>query len=210
MEWLSGEQGGHVMQLVVISGFLGSGKTTAMLRFARELTQAQRKVALIVNEIGEIGIDNVVLKEAGANVWELLGGCICCTLAGSLATTLDLLANDYNPDIVLMEPSGASLPDAVKSGLRHVQTGAIPVSWITLVDPLRLEELVAVLEPLMESHVRAADAVVITKAAVATSERLAAARAWVASLRPDLPCFCADMANPDSPLSLKVILPCLS
>jgi len=198
------------MRLVVISGFLGSGKTTAMLCFARELTQAKRKVALIVNEIGEIGIDNVVLQQAGANVWELLGGCICCTLAGTLSTTLEMLATEYNPDIVLMEPSGASLPDAVKSGLRHVKQAPIEVSWLTLVDPLRLEELVAVLEPLMEAHLRAADAAIITKAAVATSEQLAAARSWVAGLRPDVPCFCADLASHEPQLPLRAILPCLS
>lgn len=198
------------MRLIVISGFLGTGKTTAMLSFARELTQAGRKVALIVNEIGEIGIDNVVLQQAGANVWELLGGCICCTLAGSLATTLETMAAQYHPEIVLMEPSGASHPDAVKSGLRHVKQGAIELSWVTLVDPLRLEELVAVLEPLMESHVKAADAVIITKAAAATKAQLEAAGRWVAGLRPDAPCFCTDFTGAEPQLSLPSVLLCLN
>ena len=198
------------MRLVVIAGFLGSGKTTAMLAFAGELSRAGRRVALIVNEIGEIGVDDVVLRQAGANVWELLGGCVCCTLAGSLANTLEQLASEYHPDMVLMEPSGASHPSAVKSGLRYLKNAQVEVSWLTLVDPLRLEELVAVLEPLMESHVKAADAVLITKAAVATNEQMAAARAWVSGLCPGVPTFCADMASAESRLSLKAVLPCVS
>jgi G3E family GTPase len=196
--------------LVVISGFLGTGKTTAMLSFAAELRRAGRKTALIVNEIGEIGIDNVILRQSGASVWELLGGCICCTLAGSLAATLERLAAEYHPDIVLMEPSGAAHPDAVKAGLQFVKGGPVELKWLALVDPLRLEELVAVLEPLMTSHAQAADAVLITKAALATAEQIAAAERWIAGLRSGVPCFCADMAGDAPRPALRTIFPCLS
>lgn len=199
------------MQLLVISGFLGSGKTTAMLSFAQELTAAGSRIALIVNEIGEIGIDNLVLKQAGANVWELLGGCICCTLAGNLATTLAMLAQEYAPDVVFLEPSGASHPDAIRTALRQGKNLPLErVSWLAVVDPLRLEELVAVLEPLMESQIHAADAAIISNWDAATSQQLNAARDWIVGLRPDLPCFLAELKDDASRPSLKAIFPCLS
>jgi G3E family GTPase len=197
------------MQLIVISGFLGSGKTTAMLSFARELAAKGRKVAIIVNEIGAIGIDNVLLKQIGANVWEILGGCICCTLAGELGSTLTRLAADFAPEVVLLEPSGASHPRTIESVLRYVQ-GVSAMRWLAIIDPLRLEELVTVLEPLLESQVKAADAAIITKSDEATLEQLDAARNWALGLRPGLPCFIADMKNPAKSLSLKEALPCLN
>jgi len=194
------------MQLIVISGFLGSGKTTAMLCFARELAREGRKVAIIVNEIGAVGIDNILLKQIGANVWEILGGCICCALAGELGTTLTRLAADFAPEIVLLEPSGASHPRTIKSVLGYVQ-GVSAMKWLAVIDPLRLEELVAVLEPLLESQVQAADAAIITKSDEATPEQLDAAKNWALGLRPGLACFVADMKNPVKSLSLKEALP---
>ncbi len=199
------------MQLIVISGFLGSGKTTAMISFARELAKDGRKVAIIVNEIGAIGIDNVLLKQIGANVWEILGGCICCTLAGELGSTLSRLAADFAPEIVLLEPSGASHPDTIKSVLGYVPGASVSATkWLAVIDPLRLEELVEVLEPLLESQVKAADAAIITKRDVATIEQLDAAKNWAIGLRPGLACFLADMKNADKALSLKEVLPCLN
>lgn len=200
------------MRLVVISGFLGSGKTTAMLSFVREAMLAGGKVAVIVNEIGEIGVDNVILKQAGANVWELLGGCICCTLAGSLGATLAMLAADHAPDIVFMEPSGASQPSSIRTALgRHGVAALVQETrWLAIIDPLRLEELVAVLEPLMESQIRNADAAIISKIDSASSTQLAASLAWISGLRPDLPCFLADMKNAATRPVLHDIFPCLS
>ncbi len=199
------------MQLIVISGFLGSGKTTALLRFARELAADGRKVAIIVNEIGAVGIDNILLKQIGANVWEILGGCICCTLAGELGITLSRLAADFAPEIVLLEPSGASHPDTIKSVLRYVPGASVSATkWLAVIDPLRLEELVHVLEPLMKSQVEAADAVIITKLDVATVQQLDAAKNWALGLRPGLACFVADMKNADRAVSLKEALPCLN
>jgi G3E family GTPase len=199
------------MQLIVVSGFLGSGKTTAMLSFARELAAEGRKVAIIVNEIGAIGIDNVLLKQIGANVWEILGGCICCTLAGELGSTLTRLAADFAPEIVLLEPSGASHPDTIKGVLRYAQSASVSATkWLAVIDPLRLEELVDVLQPLLESQVQTADAVIITKSDVATMQQLDAAKTWALGLQPGLACFVADMKNPARALSLKEALPCLN
>jgi G3E family GTPase len=199
------------MQLIVLTGFLGSGKTTALLSFARELSGSGAKVAIIVNEIGDIGIDNLLLKQLGANMWELLGGCICCTLVADLGTTLSKISADYAPDYVFLEPSGASNPGRIPDALQYSKDLQLSrISWLAIVDPLRLEELVTVLEPLMESHLRVADIAIITKKDEATPEQIEAARKWIASLRPELPCVAVDMKSETGRASLRELIPCLN
>jgi hypothetical protein len=95
------------MHLLLVTGFLGSGKTTLIIPLAKSVVQLKRRVAILVNEIGEIGIDNQLMRQLDLNVWELLAGCICCTLSGDLVTTLQKLDADYAPDLVIVEPSGA-------------------------------------------------------------------------------------------------------
>ena len=72
------------MQLLVVTGFLGSGKTSLILSLA---ARPNRHVAILVNEIGEIGIDNQLMRQLDLDVWELFNGCICCTLTADLVST---------------------------------------------------------------------------------------------------------------------------
>ncbi len=116
------------------------------------------------------------------------------------------LAADFAPEIVLLEPSGASHPDTIKSVLSYAKGASVSATkWLAVIDPLRLEELVYVLQPLMESQVRTADAVIITKRDVATMQQLDAARNWALGLQPGVACFVADMKNPVNALSLKEV-----
>lgn len=178
------------MRLIVLSGFLGSGKTTLLLRLARALRAGGARVAIVVNEIGDIGIDNTLLRHMGGAVWELVGGCICCTLGASLVSTLQEIQDRFAADHILLEPSGASQPELIAQTLAAGGSGfSSDWHWLAVVDPLRLTELVAVISPLLEAQLDRADAVVVTKADVASSEQLALARRWVASLRPDVPCL---------------------
>ena len=99
------------MHLIVITGFLGTGKTTFIVKLVTAVMQKGLKVAIVVNEIGQIGIDDQFMKRLGFSVWEVLGGCICCTLAGDLVRTLQELEGNYAPDVVIVEPSGAADPE---------------------------------------------------------------------------------------------------
>lgn len=197
------------MELIVLVGFLGAGKTTALLNLARAAAAGGAKVAIVINEIGDIGIDDAVLRRLDANVWELVGGCICCTLAGELAGTLTAIAERFGPDVVFVEPSGASHPDAMFQALENGRGPAIrSIRRLAVIDPLRLEMLVAVLQPLVESHLVFADVVAIGKADLASEEELRAARAWVAGLRPELPCHVLDMKSGSQALC-KELMPWL-
>lgn len=89
----------------LISGFLGAGKTTLIQKLLPVVYQ-NKKVVLVENEFGEIGIDGSFLKEAGIVVNEINSGCICCTLQGDFRQALLKVVDEYHPDIILIEPSG--------------------------------------------------------------------------------------------------------
>ncbi len=99
----------------VVSGFLGAGKTTLIKKLLKEAYQSEQ-VVLIENEFGEIGIDGGFLKEAGVEIKEMNSGCICCSLVGDFGTSLHEVLDKYQPDRIIIEPSGVGkLSDVVKA-----------------------------------------------------------------------------------------------
>ena len=99
----------------IISGFLGAGKTTFIKKLLKEAI-AGEKVVLIENEFGEIGIDGGFLKDAGIEVTEMNSGCICCSLVGDFGSALKEVVTQYNPDRIIIEPSGVGkLSDVIKA-----------------------------------------------------------------------------------------------
>ena len=97
----------------VYSGFLGAGKTTLIKKMIAE-SYAGQKLVLIENEFGEIGIDGGFLQDAGINITEMNSGCICCSLVGDFGKALTQVIADYNPDRIVIEPSGVGkLSDVV-------------------------------------------------------------------------------------------------
>ncbi|MDY5022058.1 MAG: CobW family GTP-binding protein [Blautia sp.] len=104
-----------MVKIDIISGFLGAGKTTLIKKLLKEAFQDEQ-VVLIENEFGEIGIDGGFLKEAGIEIREMNSGCICCSLVGDFGTSLKEVVSKYNPDRILIEPSGVGkLSDVIKA-----------------------------------------------------------------------------------------------
>lgn len=98
----------------VVSGFLGAGKTTLIQKLIKDVF-AGKKVVLVENEFGEIGIDGGFLQEAGIEITEINSGCICCTLQGDFQEALKKVVEEYNPDHIIIEPSGVGkLSDILK------------------------------------------------------------------------------------------------
>ena len=99
----------------IFSGFLGAGKTTLIKKLLKEAYVGEQ-VVLIENEFGEIGIDGGFLSEAGINITEMNSGCICCSLVGDFTKALAQVLEQYNPDRILIEPSGVGkLSDVVRA-----------------------------------------------------------------------------------------------
>ncbi len=119
----------------IISGFLGAGKTTLIKKLIQEGLAGQ-KVVLIENEFGEIGIDGGFLKESGIQINEMNSGCICCSLVGDFSTALGEVLSQYEPDRIIIEPSGVGkLSDVIKA-VQGVVDGEKVVlnSYITVAD----------------------------------------------------------------------------
>ena len=96
--------------ITVITGFLGSGKTTLILNLIPQLPQ-DYKLALLKNEFGDLAIDSQLAESAAiSGVQELLNGCICCNLVGQLKDALETLRKDVRPDRIIIETSGSALP----------------------------------------------------------------------------------------------------
>ena len=104
------------MKLMVVSGFFGCGKTTFIISAAKRLVKNYGiKIAVIVNDIGEIGIDDKVIRSYGLKVKELFGGCVCCQLGDDMIKTLRLVERRVKPDLAILEPSGAADPSQILS-----------------------------------------------------------------------------------------------
>lgn len=103
----------------IISGFLGAGKTTLIQRLLQEAFH-QEQVVLIENEFGEIGIDSGFLKNSGIEIKEMNSGCICCSLVGDFQTSLQEVIDTYQPDRVIIEPSGVGKLSDVRKAVEDV------------------------------------------------------------------------------------------
>ena len=109
----------------------------SVLRAARA---AGRRVALIVNERGEAGVDNQLASRLGFDVTELLGGCICCSLVADLAPALESLAATRQPDLVIVEPSGIAEPGQIRAALRYARVPGLEMLSVGIVDAQRIDE----------------------------------------------------------------------
>ena len=107
-----------MIKIDIISGFLGAGKTTLIQKLFKEAFKNE-KIVLIENEFGEIGIDGGFLKESGVNIKEINSGCICCSLVGDFSKSLKEVIRTYNPERIIIEPSGVGkLSDIKKAVLK--------------------------------------------------------------------------------------------
>jgi G3E family GTPase len=176
------------IEFIVLTGFLGSGKTTLLTEFLT--TQAAADTAIIVNEVGEIGLDGAILAESGSDVpmAMLANGCICCRMGSDLATTVHSLIEAERPGAsglikrIIIETSGLSKPGPILRQLADLAFLRMRVAVIATFDAIRgtaaesFEEAAA--------QWAAASRIVVTKLDVASPEQAAAAADIVRSVNP--------------------------
>ena len=118
----------------IFSGFLGAGKTTLIKKLLKE-AYAGEKLVLIENEFGEIGIDGGFMQDAGIEVTEMNSGCICCSLVGDFGKALEKVLTEYQPDRILIEPSGVGkLSDIIRAVQNVSGEGVILNGFTTVAD----------------------------------------------------------------------------
>jgi G3E family GTPase len=165
--------------VTVVTGFLGAGKTTLVNRWLAGVPRGD--VAVVVNELGEAGIDGELLAARARALVEIAGGCVCCASQAELVRALDELASSASPPKrILVETSGAASPAGV---LRAVAGGAADRACVldgvvTVVDASRVDALAE--HDLAVEQVGYADVVVLSRADASDHERRALATKWVA------------------------------
>lgn len=176
------------MKIAQIAGFLGSGKTTLLMKVAEDLVQRGHKIAIVVNDVGEINVDAKFIESYGLKAKEISGGCICCQIAGSFANTLAILYETFDPDIVIVEPSGVAIPWGLKRAAEYSEAESEVViehaPVITLVDATRIDMLLHAVKRLIETQIREADVVFINKIDAATQDQIEQSRALITSINP--------------------------
>ena len=178
------ENGGIVMVKVdIISGFLGAGKTTLIKQLLAHV-YAGENVVLIENEFGEIGIDGGFLKEAGIEIREMNSGCICCSLVGDFATSLKEVVTRYNPDRILIEPSGVGkLSDVIKAVENVKDELDLEICYkVAVIDVTKCKMYLKNFGEFYKNQIESASTVIFSRTDIAKAEKVEEALELVKSL----------------------------
>ena len=159
----------------IYSGFLGAGKTTLIKKMIREAYQGE-KLVLIENEFGEIGIDGGFMQEAGIKVNEMNSGCICCSLVGDFGRALKQVISEYQPDRILIEPSGVGKLSDVVGAVERVATDEVALgSFITVADATKCKVYLKNFGEFYSNQIETASCIILSRTSSISEEKLAAA-----------------------------------
>jgi G3E family GTPase len=126
------------MKILLFGGFLGSGKTTIIRAFIEAIQSGDHgTIAIIENEIGEVGIDDVLLRDSSVEVKPIFGGCVCCEITGSLIGAVDEISKMIDPEWLIIELTGAAELSNVKELLEGFTKVVSKVAAISVVDGSR-------------------------------------------------------------------------
>lgn len=167
----------------LIMGFLGVGKTTAILDLLKAKPSGE-VWAVLVNEFGEVGIDGAMLETAGAFVREVPGGCMCCVAGLPMQIALNQLIHKARPDRLIIEPTGLGHPSQILETLTgEYYTDVLALGpVITLVDPRKLEDSRVLGNVQFRDQVAAADILVANKTDQSTQAQIDHFMNWAAEL----------------------------
>lgn len=164
------KEGNEMTKIDIISGFLGAGKTTLIQKLIKEV-YAGKKVVLVENEFGEIGIDGGFLKDAGIVVNEINSGCICCTLQGDFRNALQEVVKKYNPDHIIIEPSGVGKLSDILAVVKDVE-GLELNSYSTVVDAKRCEIYHKNFKEFFDDQITTAACIILSRTQLVDEETL--------------------------------------
>lgn len=176
------------MKVLILGGFLGSGKTSLLMQLARYMTDSSDsdsayKVVILENEVGKEGIDDKLLRGNGFNVENLFNGCACCTLSGELVAAAAGIAESCHPDWLVIETTGLAYPGLIQDNL----AGGIGMysRICTVTDASRWSRLRIPMHALLEGQAERADIILINKTDLASEDALSQMEAELREMNPD-------------------------
>lgn len=195
------------MRILVVSGFLGAGKTT----FIKELARRTREdFSVMENEYGQVGIDGQLLAEkempesgeedAGKlNIWELTEGCICCSMKSDFASSILTIANTIDPEYLIVEPTGVGMLSNVMNNIRLIQYERISLlSPITILDGNSFDRYCQEFPDIYRDQIASAGCVLVSKMEGAERQTLEELEQRIRQINPNAEIFTTHYsANPD-------------
>lgn len=170
----------------MLFGFLGSGKTTLAAKILNEYG-AKRRLALIVNEFGDVGVDGEILKGNSIDLVQLSTGCLCCTLKGSLEAAVLELDAKSDVDHIIIEATGVAEPEQVMSSFAEEEfTERFEVGpMVTVVDAPKFMKIRTMLGPFYEAQIEKSDYVILNKLDMGDVDLFKQVQTEVEELNPD-------------------------
>ena len=163
----------------IYSGFLGAGKTTLIKKMIQEGYKGQ-KLVLIENEFGEIGIDGGFLQDAGINITEMNSGCICCSLVGDFGKALQEVIEKFNPDRVIIEPSGVGKLSDVVAAVRKVTGHDVELGYtVAVADAGKVKVYMKNFGEFYNNQIETASTIILSRTSDIKQEKLDASVALI-------------------------------
>ncbi|AWW26187.1 GTP-binding protein [Acetobacterium sp. KB-1] len=196
------------MKILILGGFLGSGKTSVLLQLAQYLVQQypgsqMSQVAIIENEIGQIGIDDKLLRGNGYTVRDIFSGCVCCSLNSDLLSGVQEIKSTIDPEWLIIEATGVAFPDKIAESL-FTNLG-IAAQIVTLVDASRWQRIRMPLANLIEGQLNDAHLILINKTDLVEETVLREVEADLWELNSDAAIYLISGIKPIDERLLKVI-----
>jgi len=171
------------MKVLVVSGFLGSGKTTFISTLAKK---TKREFLIMENEYGSENIDGDILRDDRLKVWELTEGCICCSLKGDFATSILSIANTVDMEYLVVEPTGLGLLSSIMKNISRIEYDRIKLlAPITIVDVHAVSSSLDKFEMIYTDQIKNATIIVLSKLEDALPKEKDDAIAIINSLNPN-------------------------
>ena len=160
------------MKILLVGGFLGSGKTSFILQLAHYMVEKMgiANIAVLENEIGELSIDDKLIKGSGFEVRSLFAGCVCCSMAGELPVTIHAIEEEIHPEWLLMEATGLAFPDSIRDNIEF--SLGITCRICCLADAKRWDRIIQAMNELVSDQIASADIVLINKIDLVDEETL--------------------------------------
>ena len=149
------------MKILLVSGFLGAGKTTFIKELAKNINL---EFVVLENEYADIGVDKDFLNEKNLNVWEMSEGCICCSMKGDFKSSIKKIYSEINPEYLVVEPTGVGMLSSIIENIRDINNNDIEIlSPITLIDITSFSEYLETFNNFFTDNLKNTGKVILTK-----------------------------------------------